>query len=157
RYLLWQPVIEGGQMLTQFIHMNVLPQDLGPAIKGCIASPELRSKLAQGVCLPVAGYEIASELIGEIDQKRLAPPRDVGVPVHWLELVQAQDAGVSPATERTAESFKSSRISFHWHQVVGWPFWLFPYCMEYQDLTSAFVGMLSASAHDSQRDSIRSY
>ena len=157
RYLLWQPVIEGGQMLTQFIRMNVLPQDLGPALRGRIASPELRSQLQPGLCLPVAGYEIASELIAEIDQKELAPPRDNGVPVHWLELVQAEDAGMSPVTQRTVENFKSSRISFHWHQAVGWPFWLFPYCMEYKDLLDNFFGMLPSSAHDSQRHSIESH
>ncbi len=55
RYLLWQPVTNGAEMLTQFIRMNLFAEDISATIKAQVFTPDLRSTLEPGICLPVAG------------------------------------------------------------------------------------------------------
>ncbi len=114
--LLWQPVLKGEAYLTQFLRLLVaagmLDEDAPAA-----GTRELRAVLESGRALEVAGYQLAPELaaaIDALDAARLAP----ACPVHWFELVAADDRPVPPAAARVAQQWGTQV-----RKVAGAPFW----------------------------------
>lgn len=115
--LLWQPVLQGSTFMTQFLRLRVASAmlDDGAAPEG--GTKALRATLAAGHRLEVAGYDLAPELLAEIDARDAAtmqPP----CPVHWIEIVAAPERPAPPAAVRVAGAWGTAV-----HTAAGPQFW----------------------------------
>lgn len=116
--LLWQPVAEGRVFLQQLLRLRLAAGLFGGEPKETLA--ELRSLLAAGRTLEIAGYELHPALAAALEQARLAPPT-VTTPVHWLELTDAQ--ALPPASSRIVEQWRAAGLAVSARAVAGEPFW----------------------------------
>lgn len=119
--LLWQPVLDGRIMLTQFLRLRVANVMGGG---GRETTSDLRAMLAAGQSIEVAGYELSPELAEAIDAARiepLVPPPQVRV--DWLEVAPEPDRGLGPASQRILETWRAAGASVSAASVQGQSFW----------------------------------
>ncbi len=120
--LLWQPVIDGKAMLTQFLRIRVAAAmgEGGAAEK----TEDLRNQLAAGSAVEVAGYEIAPELAQAMDELRLDRLGLAGDRrVDWIEAGGEASDRILPAGERVADVWRKAGIAVSTKTVPGDPFW----------------------------------
>jgi exosortase A-associated hydrolase 1/exosortase A-associated hydrolase 2 len=126
RLLLWQPVTNGANYLTQFLRLRLagdLLQDKGQEKAG--GTEALRSSLRAGDSLEVAGYRLAPALalpIDTLDGSKLAP----SCPVIWCELTAAPDRPLPPAAARVAAAWREQGTKVDVHLAQGPQFWATP-------------------------------
>jgi exosortase A-associated hydrolase 1/exosortase A-associated hydrolase 2 len=126
RLLLWQPVTNGANYMTQFLRLRLagdLLQDKGQEKGG--GTEALRTTLRAGDSLEVAGYRLAPALalaIDALDGSKLAP----GCPVHWCELTAAADRPLPPAAARVAAAWREQGTKVDVHLAQGPQFWATP-------------------------------
>lgn len=122
RLTLWQPVLNGEAMLTQFLRVRIAAA-LGEASSG-ETTKDLRQRLAEGEPLEVAGYELAPALCGKIDAARLDRIKpSSSARVDWLEVVVETGGALAPASERIFRSWRDAGIYVNAAIVAGQPFW----------------------------------
>jgi len=122
RVVLWQPVANGEQMLTQFLRIRLAASITGAAAGETTAS--LRARLAQGETLEIAGYDVTPGLAADIDALRLEPLGTAcGAKVTWLEVVAAEDRPIPPGGARLIESWRANGVALDARPVAGDPFW----------------------------------
>ena len=119
--LLWQPAPAGRNLLQQFLRLQVAAQMLGR--KGEAAGADtLRTRLAAGEVVDVAGYRLAPGLAQGLEQARLAPV--VGVQrLHWLELSLREPATLSPASGSVITAWQQAGCDVLAQVVAGPSFW----------------------------------
>jgi exosortase A-associated hydrolase 1/exosortase A-associated hydrolase 2 len=130
RLLLWQPVTNGANYLTQFLRLRLagdLLQEKGPdkAQQKAGGTEGMRGALRAGDSLEVAGYRLAPALalpIDALDGAKLAP----GCPVHWCELTAAPDRPLPPAAARVAAAWREQGTRVDVHLAQGPQFWATP-------------------------------
>jgi exosortase A-associated hydrolase 2 len=120
--LLWQPVLDGKAMLTQFLRIRVAAAmtEGGAGEK----TEDLRAQFAKGSAVEVAGYEVSPELAQALDglrMDRLTLPADL--PVDWLEVGDESGDAVLPAGQRVVEGWRRSERAISTATVRGDPFW----------------------------------
>ena len=134
RLLLWQPVTNGANYLTQFLRLRLAgdllqdktqdkAQDKGQEKAG--GTEALRASLRGGDSLEVAGYRLAPALalpIDALDGSKLAP----GCPVLWCELTAAPDRPLPPAGARVAAAWREQGTRVDVHLAQGPQFWATP-------------------------------
>lgn len=121
--LLWQPVLNGANYLTQFLRLRVAGSMLDDGAAP-ISTGALRQALQAGDTIEVAGYDLAPALAAAIDA---LPPADAMAPpcpVHWLEA--AANAALPPAAARVAAEWQRGGVDLHLHPVDCPPFWTTP-------------------------------
>ncbi|HET7201143.1 MAG TPA: hydrolase 2, exosortase A system-associated, partial [Burkholderiales bacterium] len=120
--LLWQPVSNGEQFLTQFLRLRLAAEMLvaGEAQTGV---RELRETLARGGTLEIAGYDLHPGLAAEIDALNLADLMPAVERVHCLEVSPAAEPRLSPASQRALEAWRSKGLDIRAAAVRGEPFW----------------------------------
>ncbi len=122
RIVLWQPVVSGETMFTQFLRMRVAAgmggDGEGETTKG------LREVLAAGSAIEVAGYEVDPALAVAIDAARIDRIAPFSAPgLDWLELVAEPDRPLAPANRRAIERWREGGGRAAPASVVGDPFW----------------------------------
>ena len=118
RLLLWQPVINGEQFLSQFLRLRLASEMLaGGAATSALR--ELRAELTQGRSLEIAGYELHPELAQAIESLQFASPPPAVKRVDWLEV----GAGVRPGSQGVVERWKGAGLDVRTATVAGEPFW----------------------------------
>lgn len=119
RLLLWQPVTSGATFLAQFLRLRSAGDMLrGGETRGTQA---LRTVLAQGATLEIAGYALAPQLAAAIesaDAAMLIPK----VRVDWFDL-GAPGRAPAPPRERIAAAWRATGASATLHMVEGPEFW----------------------------------
>lgn len=122
RLLLWQPVIRGEQMMTQFLRLR-LAADLSASGEK-VTTQNLRGRLASGECIEVAGYTLAPELVSRIDALDLKNmPTPATAPINWLEITSAADKPLSPVSRGVVDAWSQQGIKVRAATVAGEPFW----------------------------------
>jgi len=121
RLLLWQPVVDGRSMLTQFLRIQVAGSMGSATVQ---TTDSLRSELAGGLVIEIAGYALAPELARAIDNVRLANfTPSHAIRIDWLEVGAASGPQLSFAGEQVAAGWRKAGISIATHAVSGEPFW----------------------------------
>lgn len=148
RIVLWQPVLSGQAMLTQFLHMNL--DEMGNGTAGAqLTDPEYRKSLSAGQTIEVAGYELSSELIHAIDKQSLAPlGKPASGPIHWMEMGQKAEPSLRPESVRIIEAWRQRGIQVSSHTLNGLPFWLFPHSVAPQRIAPDVTAMFTDAEHD---------
>lgn len=122
RLLLWQPVTNGAQHLTQFLRLRVAGDMLqeGAESGGTAA---LRARLQAGDTLEIGGYRLHPALalaLDGIDAAALALPR---CRIDWLDTVPDASRPLTPAALRLAERWRAAGMEVHQAAVPGPSFW----------------------------------
>lgn len=123
RVVLWQPILRGDHMVTQFLRLRMAADLAGSqAISGGTAT--MRSSLASGKAVEVAGYALAAPLAESLDKLRLM---ELGAfcsaPIDWVEIVTSPDQPLAPAQQQIVTRWQSQQVRAVLHKAVGQPFW----------------------------------
>jgi exosortase A-associated hydrolase 2 len=140
--VLWEPVVAGRTMLTQFFRINLDEAERG-LLTEQLTDSEARKSLPTGYNIEVAGYELSGELIRAIDELEIAPlGKAVSAPIHWMEIGQRAENPFHPDSLRAIEQWKQRGVQVITHKSVGLPFWLFPHSTDPRSLTGDIKEML---------------
>jgi len=138
--LLWQPVTNGAQYMTQFLRLRLGSEMLsGAAVTS--GSEQLRAQLAQGIPLEIAGYELSPELAAAIERLDLAAPPPRNVPARWFEI--NAEGRLSPALRRAALAWSAAGAEVDLHAAKGEPFWSTVEISECSELLAATSNALA--------------
>jgi exosortase A-associated hydrolase 2 len=144
--LLWQPVTNGSQFLTQFLRLKVASQMLTEGDTGG-GTAALKQHLAAGRQLEIAGYTLDPALALAIDAcvaDKLQPP---ACPVHWFEVAAESGRPLSPAAARVAAALGARGANVATRVVAGPPFWATQEIEECTALLDATIHTLTESCH----------
>ncbi len=148
RLLLWQPVGNGKQFITQYLRQRVawlMGQGL-PAE----TTEQMRAALAGGAVVEVAGYSLSGALVESIDAHKLADLSGLdGMNIDWFEHVAERDAELSIACRRSLDALEKTGAVVNAHPFIGAPLWQLHKRDEAPDLvaqTSACFAPVAADA-----------
>jgi exosortase A-associated hydrolase 2 len=135
--ILWQPIISGESFLTQFLRLQLANEMLvgGQEKKG--STNALRSALAAGKILEVAGYELPPELASAIDGLKAMELGARGTRIHWFEVVAEEGRDLPPSAKKVVDAWKQNEVDLHMHLVACLPFWATQEISECAGLVSA--------------------
>jgi exosortase A-associated hydrolase 2 len=144
RAVLWQPVLRGEQMITQFLRLR-LAADLAGGARGRDGTAEMRRQLAVEKSVEIAGYDLHHDLVAAIDRLKLV---DLGLacraPIDWIDVVADKSQAPSPAQEQVFQRWRAASLDFRHHQAVGEAFWTLQETTLAPGLVSLTTGLLGA-------------
>lgn len=122
RFVLWQPVIRGDVVVTQFLRLRaanalVTGRDNGESVS------QLRQALKSGVAIEIAGYELAPPMADALDAIRLDRSTPIA-PVSWFEVVAQADRPLSPASSDLVREWRELGVQVDVRLVTAEPFWV---------------------------------
>lgn len=121
--ILWQPVVDGRSMLTQFLRLRVAADMIGRK-ENRDSVKSLQEQLIAGELIEVAGYELAPALAAALKQKSFA---SLGSPIHaevyWLEVVLTKERPLSLVSQKLIETWRVNGVSISAATVMGEAFW----------------------------------
>lgn len=121
--ILWQPVINTEQHMTQFLRLSLAGEMFDDGKKSGFSTTHLRSELAAGNSVEIVGYELSpllAQAIEAIDTTQLVL---ASCQVHWFEFVSESRLALSPAGENLVNSWKKQGSDIGVHFVTCVPFW----------------------------------
>lgn len=119
--LLWQPVIDGRQHLTQFLRLKGVSQMMEESdAKTAIA--KVKAELESGQSVEVAGYTLSPNLVTGLQGARLELPTEYPAPVALLE-VGGAEGGLSPGLVALAQRWEARGIKVTHAGNPGPAFW----------------------------------
>ena len=119
-HLFWQPMTSGKLALQQFLRLKLAAEMAGGTSKGLMDA--MKTELAAGRAVDVAGYRLGAGLATGLEAARLAP---TGAPgrVAWLELSTREDATLTPVSEQAIKSWQDAGWVVRSQIVQGPGFW----------------------------------
>lgn len=141
--IFWQPVLDGNTVVRDFLRLGVaggLLSGNGPA-----RLKELKSALASGNVVEVAGYGFSPLMAGRVGEVKLQPARRLDAQrVVWLDV---RNGGVTPPQTLTAfEKYRTSGATLVYEEVAGPPFWQTAEIEEIPALIERTTAMIEAAA-----------
>ena len=94
--LLWQPITNGSQCLTQFLRLRAAKEMLGEGDAKPIMAA-LRAEIAAGIAVEIGGYLLSPALAQGLGAASLRLPEGYSAPVAVLEIVSSDRTEPSPA------------------------------------------------------------
>jgi exosortase A-associated hydrolase 2 len=120
-FVLWQPVLAGDAMLTQFLRLRLASEMLAES-RSKIGVQDLRNRLASGTTIEIAGYELTGRLAMAIDRLRLQDLAATGK-TYWFEIVAEDGRGLPPGSRRVADAWIEAGVELETQCVPGAQFW----------------------------------
>ena len=120
--LLWQPVINGSQFLTQFLRLRLAAEMLA-AEAASTPNRQLAEELARGRSLEIAGYELHPDLARALERIRLDSVVPAAKQVDWIDVVADASQPLRPPTRRVLDAWRAGGVRVNSAQVAGEPFW----------------------------------
>lgn len=146
RIVLWQPVLAGEGLVTQFLRMDVAAQMLAQA-DARSSTDALRKRLQSGETVEVAGYALAPELVAAIESLNLESlAADSTPPIEWIEVVPDASRSGAPGGLRVRQIWQARGLSVRHQVVAGPPFWSSVEIAVAPDLIQATMGALETPA-----------
>lgn len=123
RLLLWQPVVDGKQHLTQFLRVRIAALMDRPELPK-ESTTSMRAQWAAGQPVEVGGYEIHPELARGIDAVKLSAlvPR-AGTRVLWLEQPPPGAEELAAASAAALRAWQDAGVAARWQGFEGPSFW----------------------------------
>lgn len=120
-FMMWQPVLSGNSLLTQFLRLR----SVGEMLQGeqAVSTKALRAQLASGEPLEVAGYWLSPALADALDAVKAEQLALPGHKIVWLDINSGDIKPLSPAIERVAQSWRDAGVQLHIHRENCAPFW----------------------------------
>ncbi len=121
RLVLWQPVVSGRTLLTQFLRLRIAAE-MGS--EGGETTKSMRAALGKGDKLEIAGYELTPQLADALDSVDLTGAQlPDGIGLDWIEIVPQADRGPAPASLRVIERWREAGSPPAVETVEGAAFW----------------------------------
>ena len=117
KLLLWQPVFNGKQYLTQILRLRMVylvSHDLPPE-----KTVDMRKRLQEGDTVEIAGYPLPGQLGGEIDALKITDFKGLGhCRIDWFENIVDTSDTLSVAVQKTIEELqkRGAAISVYTYQ-----------------------------------------
>jgi exosortase A-associated hydrolase 2 len=143
--ILWQPVSNGGQFLSQFVRLRLASEMLASGA-ATTALHELTEELRRGSMLEIAGYELHADLAAQIESLKLEALRPAVKRVDWLEVLADRTLSLRPAAKRVLDTWRGDGIEANGQHALGEPFWStleIAECEELLELTAAATRRLA--------------
>jgi exosortase A-associated hydrolase 2 len=141
RTVLWQPVLDGGRFLNQFLRLRIAATFMTGGRKETTAG--LRASIASGEQVEVAGYALGALLVAQIDALRVPKGLPVGAGrVAWYETVREASDPMSALSRQMAEAALACGSSFETEGFTGEPFWNSTEVVVIPDFVARTVAML---------------
>lgn len=122
-FLFWAPTPSGKPLLRQFLRLKAAADLASGNAKAVMEG--LRTDLAQGRPVEIAGYQLAPALARGLEQANLAPPA-ISAPagrVEWFELSTRPGASLTPVATKTISDWLQTGYAVRGHIVNGPSFW----------------------------------
>ncbi len=119
--LMWQPVTNGKQQLTQFLRLKAANGML--AESGGAVMADIRSALQRGETVEISGYGLSPALAAGMDAAALQLPTSYASPVAMLEVDNAGRLEPSPALALLASKWAATGVPVYAECVTGPVFW----------------------------------
>ena len=120
RLLFWQPAPSGKTVLQQFLRLQMASELLGGDATG--GTEALRTRLAAGDSVELAGYRLSPGLTQGLERARLEPPPGVRL-LHWLDLSPRAEAILVPGSASAVARWRQAGCDVHAQVVTGPTFW----------------------------------
>ncbi|MEO8134305.1 MAG: hydrolase 2, exosortase A system-associated [Betaproteobacteria bacterium] len=120
--VLWQPILNGEALLTQFLRLRLASEMLAEG-KSKTGVQDLRASLAAGQTLEIGGYELTRPLTTALDGLKLGNGPPPGKAVHWFEVVPEAGRALPPAAQRVVDDWTRNGASVNVQSVAGQAFW----------------------------------
>jgi exosortase A-associated hydrolase 2 len=123
RLILWHPVTNGEQFMTQFLRLRTAATMMEAESRK--EKPEdLRRELRSGQAVEIGGYRLSPDLALAIEKRTLAAaPLERVAAVHWLDVAPDAERPLSPASVRCIEALRQRGRRVSARTVAGEPFW----------------------------------
>lgn len=144
-FLFWQPVVSGKQHWQQFMRLKMAGELTTDRALGRAKAvgEELRSRLAAGQTIEIAGYEVAPALATGLEQAELSPPPGRHGRVVWLETSLRDEATLAPVAVQRIEQWRAAGFAVEARVVRGPAFWQ---TTEIEDAPELIAATLTAVA-----------
>jgi exosortase A-associated hydrolase 2 len=140
RVLLWHPVVNGQQLMTDFLRLRVLSDAIGGRVGASATTRELRQEIDPGGPVEVPGYEIMPRLGQVIAETRIAPMGlAVAAPIRWVEVVPGVEDPGRPSAQSTVHAWQAAGRPATLHLVAGRPFWSSQFIHDPREVTDILV------------------
>lgn len=139
-HLFWQPMTSGKLALQQFLRLKLAAEMAGGASKGLMEA--MKTELAAGRPVEVAGYRLGPALAAGLEAARLAPAGPAGR-VEWLEVSTREDATFTPVSEQAHQAWQTAGWAVRPQIVQGPGFWATSEIETAPSLIAATVGALA--------------
>ncbi|HTT13485.1 MAG TPA: hydrolase 2, exosortase A system-associated [Burkholderiaceae bacterium] len=138
--LLWQPALDGAQVLGQFLRMRTAASLLEAG--NSIDRRTLREQLARGESVEVAGYVLGAGLANGLALARLHLPPDFGGSIVWIDVAEDAASPQSVAAEKLLASWHDAGHAVDFQRVAGPAFWQTVEIAEVPELSGRTVAAL---------------
>jgi exosortase A-associated hydrolase 2 len=149
--ILWQPVVNGEQFLTQFLRLKLaagMRQQAGQQQ----TTSTMRARMAQGESIEVAGYELSPALARSIDALNVVALASESLPpISWLEVSTSEPPALTPVGIRTVEALRRAGAQVETRAMSGEPFWALQEITVAPQLVDATVEALAPAPEHSSR------
>ena len=140
RVLLWHPVVNGQQMMTDFLRLRLLSDAIGERAGESANTQEPRPKIHSAQPIEVVGYELNphfGETIAKIHIAQLGLA--AATAIRWVEVVSEADDSGRPLAQTTVDAWQAAGREATLHRVAGRPFWSSPRIHNSRDMTDIVV------------------
>lgn len=142
KLILWQPVINGGLFLNQFIRLK-LAADMMADSTTRISAKDIRQQLENGNPFEIAGYMLNPELYNPMANLNLSSLQHVTCPaIHWYEIAPSLEQTFTPGSQRVIDELKQAGIKIHLTPIQGPQFWSTAEITEVQTLLDETLSIL---------------
>ncbi len=146
--ILWSPCLDGTQYMNQFLRLRVASQIIGEAGE-TTSIQELRERLSCEGVVEIAGYELAQELVAEIDKSDIVSlAASLRSPIHWFDVTSREDRKAAPVVSRTVSKLGDLGCNVRIHSIHGPPFWATPELAHSQPLIEATTNVFDQQDRD---------
>lgn len=121
--VLWQPVLNGQQFMTQFYRLLLANEMMTGKNSASGGTKAIRQALLQGEIVEIAGYEIAVQLAQGIDALDATAWQFPKCRMDWLEILGSPSAEFPPARMRIAELWKNQEQNLVLTKLICPEFW----------------------------------
>lgn len=121
RLLLWQPVHNGEQLMTQFLRLRMAAGMMSGEAE---TVAQLRERLYAGETIEVAGYDVSPALVKQLDLinlKRFTLPADSNI--DWFEVVNQAGKPLLPVSRKLIDELHTQGLDIRAATAEGEPFW----------------------------------
>ncbi|WP_405234339.1 hydrolase 2, exosortase A system-associated [Lentisalinibacter salinarum] len=120
--LMWQPVTNGEQYLTQFLRLRAAAEMLDAReARGSVSA--LKADLSAGKPVTVAGYTLHPDLANGLAEARFVPPGHHDATLIVLNVVPNANSAPPPALEKAVRTWANAGSDVLSEQIAGPGFW----------------------------------
>jgi exosortase A-associated hydrolase 2 len=122
RLLLWQPVLDGKNFLTQYLRLRIASQMVHGSDRETTAM--IMQRLAVGEDIEVAGYPLAQRLAAGLSSRRLIDFATLKTRrIDWVEIVAQANQNLPPGSQRAADALTAAGANLRVTPVAAPQIW----------------------------------